>query len=466
MIRSFKQWILVILALLWGGSPAAADLPRAALIELSGPIGPATAGYFHNAQGEAVVAGDDVIVLRLDTPGGLESAMRDIIKDILASPIPVVAWVGPNGARAASAGTYILYAAQLAAMAPATNLGAATPIPLGGSWPVPGSEPADKHGSDEKSAAASSAPSGDAEERKAVNDAVAYIHALAELRGRNADWAESAVRGAASLSAQQALRLNVIDVLADDLPDLLRKADGRQVRTASGTVALRTMGATITALSPGWRMQVLSALTNPTLAYVLLLIGIYGLMLEGFHPGAILPGVIGGIALLLALYAFQMLPVHFAGLALIVLGVALLVAEVHAPTFGVLGFGGVIAFVLGSVLLLDTDVPGFGVNIGVIVGIALGAVGVLGLTLYLILRARRAPVVTGRDAVVGEIAELLEALGGGPHDEGWARVHGERWRVRSSVPMPQGSHARVTRMNGLLLTVEPLNESESTNGRE
>ena len=443
---------MALLGALWTAL-AWASPPRAAVLEIDGPIGPATSGYFEKAQAKALAAGVDLIVLRLDTPGGLDSAMRGIIRDILASPLPVVVWVGPGGARAASAGTYILYASHIAAMAPATNLGAATPIPVGGSWPAQKTpKPEDASKPANPGATPPPAPQIDAEELKTVNDAVAYIRGLAEKRGRNADWAEQAVRSAASLSAEQALKLKVVDLLAEDVPDLLRKIDGRSVQTSAGAVTLHSAGAVIDKFEPDWRMRVLAVLTNPTIAYVLLLVGIYGLLLEGYHPGAILPGVVGGIALLLALYALQLLPVNYAGLGLIVLGVALLVAETYATTFGALGVGGIIAFVLGSVLLLDTDVPGFGINLGVIFGIALCAALLLALMLFLILRARRAPVVTGGGAMIGQTAEVLEAFSG----EGWAMLLGERWRVRCAVPLPAGAQVRVTQIDGLLLTVEPL----------
>jgi membrane-bound serine protease (ClpP class) len=402
----------------------------------------------------------------MDTPGGLDSAMRDIIRNILSSPVPVIGYVAPGGARAASAGTYILYATHVAAMAPATNLGAATPIPIGGSWPGPKpgkrgdgdqdqGQDQDAHGKPggkKPVAQTPPAPQTDAGEMKAVNDAVAYIRGLAEKRGRNADWAEQAVRSAASISAEQALKLKVVDLIADDVPALLQQIDGRTVETAAGRKVLHTAGAAIDRFTPDWRMQILAVLTNPTVAYVLLLVGIYGLLLEGYHPGAILPGVTGGIALLLALYALQMLPVNYAGLLLILLGVALLVAETYATTFGALGFGGIVAFVLGSVLLMDTDVPGFGVNLGVIAGMALSAALLLALILFLVLRARRAPVVTGSQGLVGQTVEVLEPFSG----EGWARVLGERWRVRCAVPLGAGARARVTQMDGLLLTIEPL----------
>ncbi len=453
MVRLAMLCGCALIGALWTALSQAAAPPQAALLEITGPIGPASSGYFESAQRKAVAAGAEVIVLRLDTPGGLDSAMRDIIRNILASPVPVVAWVGPGGARAASAGTYILYASHLAAMAPATNLGAATPIPVGGSWPAPkDGKPDDlakpSLGDDKPAPKATT----DTSELKAVNDAVAYIRGLAEKRGRNADWAEQAVRSAASLSAEQALKLKVVDLLADDVPDLLKKIDGRGVQTAAGTMTLHTAGASVVSYAPDWRMRLLAVITSPTIAYALLLVGIYGLLLEGYHPGAVLPGVVGGIALVLALYALQMLPVNYAGLALILLGVALLVAETYATTFGALGFGGIIAFVLGSIMLFDTDAPGFGVNLGLIFGIALSAALLLLLILFLVLRARRAPVVTGGSALIGQTAEVLEDFSG----EGWARVMGERWRVRCARPLPAGARARVTQMDGLLLTVEPL----------
>jgi membrane-bound serine protease (ClpP class) len=448
MVRLALMLAGAVLCALWAASIPAAPPPHAALLEIDGPIGPATSAYFDKAQRKAEADGAAVIVLRLDTPGGLDSAMREIVRDILASPIPVIGYVAPGGARAASAGTYILYSTHLAAMAPATNLGAATPIPVGGAWPKNNTP----ESTDDKKTSKPPVPQTDAEELKTVNDAVAYIRGLAEQRGRNADWAEQAVRSAASLSAEQALRLKVVDLVAADVPALLQQADGRSVQLAHGAVTLHTAGASVDRYQPDWRNKLLAVLTNPTIAYILLLVGIYGLLLEGYHPGAILPGVTGGIALLLGLYALQMLPVHYAGLALMVLGVGLLVAEMYAPTFGALGVGGIIAFVLGSVLLLDTDVPGYGIDLGVIAGIALSAALLLALILYLILRARRAPVVTGGQGMIGQTVEVLEPF----QDEGWARVHGERWRVRCAVPLAAGARARVTHMDGLLLTVEPL----------
>lgn len=463
-MKRVLRWMLLVCSGWFCAAAVAGE--HAALIEINGPIGPATSGYFQKAHAQALESGASLIVLRLDTPGGLDAAMRDIIKTLLASPLPVACYVGPSGARAASAGTYILYACQIAAMAPATNLGAATPVPIGGTWPMSKdkkTEDEDKNPKGKKKAVTpedlaaipGDVPT-DAMGKKVLSDAVAYIRSLAEKRGRNADWAEQAVREGASLSAQKALALHVIDLIAEDVPDLLKKIDGRRVTVASGEVMLKTASLPVEKIEPDWRMLLLGVITNPTLAYILMLVGIYGLLLEGYHPGAVLPGVTGAICLLLALYAFQILPVNYVGLGLILFGVALMIAEALAPTFGVLGFGGITAFVFGSILLMDIDVPGYGVNQGLIAGIALSAAALMGLTLYLLWRARRAPVVTGSDALVGQIAEALEPI----EAEGWARVSGERWRIRSSRPMPTGARARVTQVDGLILRTEPTDPVE------
>jgi membrane-bound serine protease (ClpP class) len=454
--------LLLVLALLWPAAGAAQG--QAALIDIADAIGPATSGHFGKAHGQAVEAGARLVVLRLDTPGGLDSAMRDIIKVILNSPVPVACFVAPGGARAASAGTYILYACHVAAMAPATNLGAATPIPVGGSTPLPGmpDQPdQDKDGQGKgkdkdkgQEAAKEPAPAKqpqDAGQAKAVNDAVAYIRSLAEKRGRNADWAERAVREGVSLSADRALEQNVVDVIANDVEDLLRKIDGRKVSTTAGEIALQTAGLAVQAYEPDWRMKFLAIITNPTVAYIMLMIGIYGLLLEGYHPGAIVPGVVGAICLLLALFAFQVLPVNYVGLGLILLGVVLMIAEVFAPSFGALGVGGIVAFVVGSVMLMDIDVPGYGIHLGVIAGVALTGGGLMALTLWMLWRARRAPIVTGEQTLIGHTVEILEPI----EREGWAWIAGERWRVRTRVPLKPGDRPTVKSRDGLTLIVEP-----------
>jgi membrane-bound serine protease (ClpP class) len=447
---------------------AAASPGTASVLEIEGAIGPATSRYIVHGLESAQKNGSRLVVLEMDTPGGLDSAMRDIIRAILASSIPVVAFVSPSGARAASAGTYILYACHLAAMAPATNLGAATPVPIGGE-PQPGSVPlpgGGAHPGDKPDAGAGGTgkPSGGAPEegepaspphtameRKVVNDAVAYIRGLAELRGRNADWAEQAVRGAASLSANAALQQKVIDLIAPDVPALLAHIDGREVRIENRTTTLATRELTVVRTKPDWRTQLLAVITNPTVAYGLMVIGIWGLLLEGYNPGAVLPGVVGAICLLIALFAFQILSVNYAGLALVVVGTAMIIAEFFFPTYGSLGIGGIIAFVVGSLILFDTDVPGMNVGRPLIAAIAtVGALMVAGIV-YMATRAMRHPVATGAQGMIGATAEVVADFTG----KGTVRYGGELWKARSSSPLRAGEPARIVRVEGLTLWVEP-----------
>jgi membrane-bound serine protease (ClpP class) len=423
-----------------------------AQLTLDGPIGPAAAEYFDEASKRAVADGATAIVLRLDTPGGLLDSMRQIIARMLACKIPVLVYVAPEGARAASAGTYILYAGQIAAMAPATHVGAATPVSVGGSAPRSSDKPAAKGDS---SGPEGPAQGGDAESHKTLNDAIAYIRSLAQLRGRNVGWAEQAVRGAVTLTAGEAAALHVIDFVATDMSDLLAKADGRKVEVGDHTVTLQLKGLSVHDYLPNARTRFLAIITNPTIAYVLLLAGIVGLFLEATHPGVLLPGIAGGICLLVGLYALELLPVNYAGLALMVLGIGLLAAEMVTPTAGALGIGGVIAFVVGSVMLMNTGVAGYRVNLGIIGGIALSAVVFLALIVRLVLRSRYTRQSVGDSALLNEEAELLEPLSAG--GEAWARVHGERWRVRSESALPAGAHARIVRREGLLIWVAPHN---------
>jgi membrane-bound serine protease (ClpP class) len=428
-------------------TPRSVPSPVAALIDIEGPIGPATSLYFESASTKAADLNASLIILRIDTPGGLDQAMRDIIKRILSSDIPVVAYVTPSGARAASAGTYILYASHVAAMSPATNLGAATPVPIMGGSPESPAPPEDRKKSGKP---AEKAAGEDTMKKKLVNDAVAYIRSLAEQRGRNADWAERAVREGASLSAEEAHKQRVIDIMATDTRDLLRQLDGRQVALTSTQVTLQTKGMAIEAIAPDWREKLLGVLTNPAVAYILMLIGIYGLLLEGYNPGSILPGVIGGICLLLALYAFQILPINYVGLGLMALGICLIVMETLLPSFGILGIGGIVAFVMGSIMLLDTDVPGYDIPLGIIAAIATAAGLLVLVTLSLLLRSRRKPVVSGHEAMLGAEAEVLEDF----DSEGWVHVHGETWRALVQRPVKKGERLRVKAQTGLQLTLE------------
>lgn len=428
----------------------------AAVLEINGPIGPATARYVVRGIESAPQSGARLVILQLDTPGGLDSSMRDIIRAILASSVPVASYVSPSGARAASAGTYILYASHIAAMAPATNLGAATPVAIGGEpepapAPLPGGGATPGKGMTPGKNPVTPPQPGSAMERKVVNDAVAYIRGLAELRGRNAEWAEQAVRGAASLSANAALQQKVIDLIAPDLPELLARIDGREVHLNSRTVKLATRDLPLVHLHPDWRTQLLAVITNPTVAYGLMIIGIWGLLLEGYNPGAVLPGVAGSICLLIALFAFQILSVNYAGLALVVLGTAMIIAEFFFPTYGSLGIGGLIAFVVGSLILFDSDVPGLGVGRPLIAALATcGAVAIAGIV-YLGTRAMRRPVATGAQGMVGESAEVLSDFSG----SGRVRYGGELWNARSERALHAGELARIVRVEGLTLWVEP-----------
>jgi membrane-bound serine protease (ClpP class) len=429
------------------------------VLEINGPIGPATSRYVVRGIESAREHDSRLIVLEMDTPGGLDSAMRDIIRAILASPVPVASYVTPSGARAASAGTYILYASHVAAMAPATNLGAATPVSIGGepeapAPPVmpqgkPSDKDKDKGGEGEGSAPQS--PPGTAMERKVVNDAVAYIRGLAELRGRNADWAEQAVRGAASLTASAALQQKVIDLVARDLPDLLARLDGRELRVGDRTVKLATRDLAVVNIKPDWRTGLLAVITNPTVAYGLMLIGIWGLLLEGYNPGAVLPGVVGSICLLIALFAFQILSVNYAGLALLVLGTAMIIAEFFFPTYGSLGAGGVVAFIVGSLILFDTDVPGMHIARSLIAAIATAGALVIAGIVYLATRAQRRPVATGGEGMVGDVAEVVADFAG----KGRVRYGGELWNARSSAALRAGDLARIVKVEGLTLWIEP-----------
>jgi len=440
------------------------DQSKAIILTIDGAIGPATSDYVRRGIADAQEMGALVVILKMDTPGGLDMAMRDIIQSIIASPVPVAVYVTPSGARAASAGTYILYASHVAAMAPATTLGAATPVRIGGMPESPrspfptdapekeaGGDDTDKEKTDEKPNGG--APSGDAMEKKMINDASAYIRGLAQMRGRNADWAEKAVREAASLSSEEALELKVIDIVANDLQDLLDKIDGQTLNILGHDRLLNTKGLTTVEIVPDWRSRLLSVITDPNILPILMTLGVFGLFYEMLNPGFVLPGVLGAICLLLALYAAQVLPVSYAGMALIILGLMFMVGEAFMPSFGVLGIGGAIAFVIGSIILVDTDLEGYGVSIPFIVAMGITNAILFGALVAMAMRARKQPVVSGREEMIGSIGEVLDD----EDDINRIRVHSEAWQVRSDAPLKTGQKVRVKAVEGLTLVVEPTN---------
>ncbi|HET9463520.1 MAG TPA: nodulation protein NfeD [Thiobacillus sp.] len=455
LLRFLSRLVLPACLILGLAAPASAAMVR--VLTVQGAISPASTDYLMRGIDNAIEDQAHLIVIEMDTPGGLDTSMRDIIKAILASKVPVATYVSPKGARAASAGTYILYASHIAAMAPATNLGAATPVELApaGEQPPPPDRPAspEKPAADKPDAAKPAAtPPGDAKTRKAVHDAAAYIRGLAELRGRNVEWAERAVREAVSLPASEALELKVIDLVATDLDDLLRQLNGRVVKMNGQTITLDTTNATIERVMPDWRSRLLAVIGDPGIAYILMLLGIYGLIYEFSNPGMLFPGVVGGICLLLGLFALQVMPINYAGLALMLLGIVLMISEAFVPSFGALGLGGIIAFIVGSVMLIDTDVPGYGIPWALIVPVAVASGLFSFFVVGMAIKARARPVVTGAEEMIGATGEILADM----EHEGWARIHSEQWRVRSNVPLKRGSRVRVRARNDLILDVEPL----------
>jgi membrane-bound serine protease (ClpP class) len=436
-------WLL--LASFWL-APATADPSTIVELRIENGIGVATADYVHTGIEHAAEIGADLVIINMDTPGGLMKPMREIVQDVLNSPVPIAVYVTPAGARADSAGTYILLSAHVAAMAPTTHLGAATPVPLvGGDQDEATDEP----------------ESASAMDRKIMNDAVSYIRGLAERHGRNAEWAEKAVTEAATLTANEALEKNVIDFVATDRDALLQMLDGHEVEVAGEKRTLSTGTAEVLVFEPDWRIRLLAVISNPEIVLLLGLIGLYGLMYEGWNPGAIVPGVVGAICLLLAAYALQIIPVNYAGLGLIIVGVALMVAEAYAPSFGALGIGGIAAFVFGAIIMFDSDIPGFGISYAFVVGMALVFAALVVWLIGFLLKLRRRGAVSGAESIIGGIATVIDDFTG----NGKVWLEGEAWQARSALPLARNQQVIVRTMDGLVLVVEPVPDARESTDR-
>lgn len=449
-----------VLALAFFSGASVAQRGRAAeavVLDVNDAIGPATLEYLRQGMDEAERRRASLLVLRIDTPGGLDTVMRQIIRSILVSPIPVACYVSPSGARAASAGTFILYACHVAAMAPGTNLGAGTPVAIGGGGGGGGGQPASAPGGAPGQDKGEQAPGQgggafEPEKAKATNDAVAYIRSLADLRGRNADWAERAVREAASLPARAALEQKVIDLVARDMDDLLAQMNGRVVQVGQSRQTLSTQGLTLVEMPPDWRTQFLAAITNPNIAYLLMMVGLYGLIFEFLSPGTFAPGVIGGLCLLVGLFALNLLPINTAGILLLLAGVGLLVAEAFAASFGILGVGGIAAIAIGSLILFRGEVPGFSLSPGIVLAVTAMSGAFLVLILKVGWQAHRRRATTGDFALRSTAGTVLWWEG----ERGEVHVHGENWQARSTLALAPGQEVRVTGRDGLVLTVEPI----------
>lgn len=442
--RTPLAWLLLLLGTTLALSGPNAEESAAAevwMVDFDGALGPATGDLIIRSIADAQAAGARAIIIQMDTPGGLDKAMRDVVKAILSADIVVITYVHPDGARAASAGTYIVYASHIAAMSPATNIGSSTPVSIA---PTP-SIPSTQDGDQDKP------PPQDAMMKKVVNDAVAYLQGLAELRGRNIEWAEETVREGTNLRASVALEKNIIDLIAKDVPTLLAEIDGREVKLPNRTVTLDVASARVVLVETDWRHELLKVITDPSIAYGLLIFGIYGLILEFYNPGMIFPAVVGVICLLLGAYGLQMLPVNYAGLALMAVGIGMMLGEAFTPTMGVLGVAGVIAFVIGSIILMDTQQPGYEVPLSIIAAFTVSSAGLSLFTIGAAMRMRSQEALTGKEAMVGKQAEALEDF----EKQGWVRAFGENWLAESAKPVKKQAIVKIVAVEGLILKVQP-----------
>jgi len=449
-------WITISLAGLAVGAsvfaPAhAQEKPRVVVLTIADTIGPASADYFKRGLDKAVAQNADLVILALDTPGGLDTSMRAMIHDILGAPIPVATFVSPSGARAASAGTFILYASHIAAMTPASNIGAASPVSIGiGGASGNGDDNGDD---DDDEEAEDKAPKRqrDVMSSKIENDASAYLRSLAQLRDRDVEFAREAVEEAASIPASEALERGVIEWVAQDIPDLLDQLSGSTVLLDKNhEVTLALEGAVVETITPDWRTQLLALLANPQLAIVLMMIGVYGLFFELTSPGFALPGVAGLICLVLGLYAFHMLPINWAGAGLLLLGIILMIAEAFVPSFGALGIGGIIAFMLGGIFLTDTEFPAYQISWPFMAGLGIVSLLMLLITAHLATRSLRAPLASGLSTLIGLTGRVTDEKEG----TFYAEIQGEHWRVVSDQTLTIGDKVTVTDAQGLTLTVK------------
>lgn len=415
-----------------------ANTPTVMKFEIKGPIGPATSTYLKEGMAAARSFDVQMILIELDTPGGLSTSMREMTQEIVNSPIAVATYVYPKGSRAASAGTYLLYASHIAAMAPGTNLGAATPISI-----MPGQVSSDSNTSAKSTV-----------EKKAINDAMAYIKSLAQLNDRNASWALDAVKEAKSLSAEDALNAGIIDLMAYNIEELLKKLDGRVVKVSEEHITLNTHEATIINYEPNYKTRFLSVITNPNMAYIFLLIAIYGIFFELMNPGSIFPGVVGAISGVTALYALNILPFNYAGLILIIIGISFIITEVFVAGFGILGIGGAISFALGSVLLFDAQTLGSSVSKPLIASFTIATLAFFILVIRLFISSKSAKVVSGLEEMLGSIAEVAE-IG---NDIYHVYCHGEAWKAKSKEKLSVGQKVEVINLSGLTLEVKPIKE--------
>jgi membrane-bound serine protease (ClpP class) len=448
-------FLIVFSPMLSSASENADAGKTAQILYIEGAIGPATASFVQSGIETAQERNAELVILSIDTPGGIVDSMRTIIRAILSASLPVAVYVSPSGARAASAGTYILYASHIAAMAPGTNLGAATPVQIGGGSSPFSGKPPDKNeeepsgDGEKKSQETFPRETSDPMEKKIVNDSVAYIRSLAQLRGRNADWAERSVREGASLSVDEALKMKVIDLVANDVNDLLQKIDGREIIINNEKIILNTADLSVQTVEPTWRIKLLSVITNPNIAFILMLVGIYGIIFEFSSPGSIGPGIIGVICLLFGLYALNVLPVNYLGLGLLIFGLALMTAEAFVPSFGILGISGLISFVLAATLLFDSDIPGFQISLPVIIATAATSGGLLIFVLAYVWKAHRRPVITGSQGLIGKEGKVVSWSGG----SGYVQIGGERWKARSDENLAPNDRINVKERSGLEVVV-------------